>query len=65
MKIELSLNDEESEMFEKALDDYSRIVRRKVSKIEFAKFAMLWFVYGFERDDVGDTQEDVLRNAKN
>lgn len=62
--VKIELDDEQNALFESALSAYSQIVKRKVSKAEFARFAMMWFVSGFMRDDVGDSQEGALCHVK-
>lgn len=58
MDLKLKLNDEQTALFESARAGYSKIVRRDVSKSEFAMFAMFWFINGFLRDDVDDNQDE-------
>lgn len=60
MDLKLRLNEEEIELFDIARAEYSRIVRRDVSKSEFAVFAMMWFVRGMLRDDVDDDEMESV-----
>lgn len=60
MDLKLKLNDEQTALFESARVGYSQIVRRDVSKSEFATFAMFWFINGFLRDDVDDDEMESV-----
>ena len=60
MDLKLKLNEEETDLFDIARAEYSKIVRRDVSKAEFAVFGMMWFIRGMLRDDVDDDEMESV-----
>lgn len=60
VSIKVNLNDEQSALFDDAHKAFCDLLHREVPKTEFAKFAMMWFVEGLMRDDVGDDPMELL-----
>lgn len=60
MELKLRLNEEQENAFKEARSIMCNIVHREMSANEFGVFALMWFINGFLREDVGDEVEDGL-----
>lgn len=58
--VKFTISDEETEKFEYALSEISRITHREHKRSDFARFCFMWFINGLLRDDVGDDKECAI-----